>query len=327
MDNQNRALCPTVLITGGSGYIGSATVLYMMQNGYNVVIIDKVKPKSQVNNVIFIEADYADQDKLDYIFSNYKIDAVIHFAGSIEVGLSVKDPELFYDNNVAKTLKLLESMKKHKINKIVFSSSCAVYGTPKTEYLKEDHARDPISPYGRTKYIIEMILEDYAQAYGLKAIALRYFNAAGALPEFFIGEMHEPETHVIPLIFDAIYNNKQFKIFGTDYTTRDGTCIRDYLHIYDLAKAHYLAVKYLENCSGFEAFNLGTGIGHSVRELISCVENITGKKLDVIEDARRVGDPAQLVADASKANNILGWQPSMSKLKEIISSAHEFHKK
>lgn len=343
-----------ILITGGAGYIGSATVLYMLQRGYHIIVLDKKFPESsffehackvtEINNqiaqnwlsknsqnltdrVLFIKRNIADQENLENIFKNFEIEAVIHFAGSIEVSLSIKDPASFYENNVLNVIKLLDVMKKYNVKKFVFSSSAAVYGIPTTKVLGEDHPKNPINPYGKTKYMVELLLQDYAQAYSINSIVLRYFNAAGALPEYDIGERHEPETHVIPLLLNAAYNSKPFYIFGIDYPTQDGTPVRDYLHIYDLAQAHYLAVKYLNKEPKFEVFNLGTGTGYSVKQVIELAEKITQKKIRTIYTDKRAGDPARLVADSTKAHALLGWAPLMSSLEIILSTAHEFHGK
>ncbi len=348
----SACLGTTILITGGAGYIGCATVLHMLHKGYNVVVIDKKLPESSffaharkiedtrqlpaihfestknlTDKVLFIRADYADKRVLNHIFSTCPIEAVIHFAGFMEVNRSVRDPHLFYTNNVAKTLSLLDAMKTHEVKKIIFSSSAAVYGLPTTSNpLLEEANKKPINPYGNTKRMIEVILEDYAQAYHFQAISLRYFNAAGALPDYDIGERHDPETHVIPLLLTAAYTSKPFYIFGTDYNTRDDTCIRDYLHIYDVAEAHYLALRYFDKGDHrFEAFNLGTGQGSTVKELIACAEKVIGCNINVQVAPRRAGDPDYLIADATKAQQLLGWRPTQSSLKHILETAHQFH--
>lgn len=279
------------------------------------------------DKVVFIRADFADRYVLDHIFKSCKIDAVIHFAGFLEVNKSVRDPEPFYQNNVRKTLILLSKMREYKINKFIFSSSAAIYGLPaKPNLLLEEGEKKPINPYGNTKRIIEMILEDYAKAYHLQAIALRFFNAAGALPEFDIGERHDPETHAIPLLLRAAYESRPFFIFGDDYKTKDHSCIRDYLHIYDIAEAHYLSLQHLnKGFSGYDAFNLGTGHGSSVKELITTAEKVTGIKITTHLAPRRAGDPDCLIADPAKAQSILGWEPKYSSLEHILLTAHQFH--
>lgn len=339
---------PTILITGGAGYIGSATTRFMLQQGYNVVVIDKKLPESRffseatkVNDLaaietlgfaegrpsaIFIQSDFADKEVLRALFNRFTIDAVIHFAGFLEVGRSVKDPEVFYDNNVAKTITLLQMMRSFDVKKIIFSSSAAVYGVATGDTIVETDQKQPINPYGKTKYIVDLMLEDIAAAYQFKAISLRYFNASGALPQDDIGELHDPETHVIPLLLKAAYAAKPFTIFGDDYATPDKTCIRDYLHIQDLANAHYLALQHLEKEGiTYEAFNLGTGRGSSVKELVDCAVKVTGLDIEVVIAPRRAGDPDRLVADSTKAQRDLGWTPTHSSLENILKTAHEFH--
>ncbi len=311
----------SILITGGAGYIGSAIASHLYLKNKKIIIIDSLLHNQEINflnkiDAKFYKADFADSALLDKILP--EVDAVIHCAAHIEVGRSVKEPADFYDNNVTKTIYLLNKMMQHNINKIIFSSSCAVYGTPKKLPLTEDHQTDTISPYGKTKLIIEYILQDYAKAYNLSYAALRYFNASGAIPEYAILEQHKPETHIIPLLFEAAYNNKIFNIFGDNYNTPDGSCIRDYLHIKDLADAHSKALEYIENGGPSQAFNLGTGRGYSVKELISVVEQITGKKINCKILPSRAGDPDILVADAGRANKLLKWQPIYSDLAAII---------
>lgn len=334
----------TILITGGAGYVGSAAVLFMIKKGYQVIVIDKIdlnnladieaiclnsyadsnsKNFDKNSQLYFIKSDFADEHALHFIFNNFKIDGVMHFAAFLDVGESVKNPEKYYQNNVIKALELLNQMKKHNVNKIVFSSSCTVYGEVQQIPIDECHQKNPISPYGKTKHIVEMILQDYCKAYDFQAICLRYFNAAGGLPEFNIGEWHEPEIHVIPVLLKAALENKPFNIFGDDYDTHDGTCIRDYLHIWDLANAHYLAFKYLDKKPGFDVFNLGTGTGYSVKEVISTIEKVMGKRVIRQIKSRRVGDAPQAIANIQKAENLLGWRPIHGSLEDIIASAHK----
>lgn len=323
----------TVLITGGAGYIGSAVSFYMYQQGFQVIILDKqavrskaIKKEIEAGNILFMQSDFSDAAVLKQIFKKHKVNTVLHFAAFIEVGQSVTDPQKYYKNNVIKTIKLLDMMKAIGVNNFIFSSSCAVYGQPEFIPLTEKHNYNPISPYGNTKRMVEMVLQDYAQAYGLNAVALRYFNAAGAWPEFDIGELHEPETHLIPILLKAAVNDKLFTAFGNDYETCDGTCQRDYLHIRDLASAHHLAVHYVNNNQGFTAINLGTGKSVSILEMIRATEAITGKKVKYNFAKRRMGDPGILVADAQKAKDLLDWQPVHSDLNNIISSALAFYK-
>jgi len=317
----------TILVTGGAGYIGSHTVLYLLKKGYQVIVLDDLSQGQEFNlSCNFIKGDFADKNLLEQIFTQNKIDAVMHFAAFIEVGESVKDPLKFYINNVTKTLTLLEVMLKHKIKKFIFSSSCAVYGIPEFLPLTEDHPKNPVSPYGQCKLMVENILKDFDTAYGLKFVSLRYFNAAGSINEHNLGERHSPETHIIPLIFKSIESGFAFKIFGADYSTRDGSCIRDYLHVWDIASAHYKALEYLNANNNSDFFNLGTGTGYSVKEIIQAVEILLDKKVITLETDRRLGDPPILVADATKAHKILDWQPLHSSLEEILKSAYNFFK-
>ncbi|UTW60044.1 UDP-glucose 4-epimerase GalE [Kordiimonas sp. SCSIO 12603] len=325
----------TILVPGGAGFIGSHTVKALHQHGYKSIILDNFSNgyKESVLNGEVIEGDIRDSALLDKIFTEHNIDAVIHFAAFIEAGESVVNPLSFYDNNTAGTLNLLQSMQKHKVEHIVFSSTAAVYGQPEEDdALVETLPKLPINPYGQTKWAVECMLRDLAVSCTFKSIALRYFNAAGSDPSGQIGELHEPETHLIPLVLQAASGKrKNIKMFGTDYPTPDGTCIRDYIHVCDLASAHVKALEYLfdrvEKTEGFyDAFNLGTGTGFSVREVIETAKKVTGIDFDAIEEDRRPGDPAFLIANASKANEILGWQPEYPKLEDMIKHAWAFLK-
>ena len=249
----------------------------------------------------------------------------MHFAALIEVGESVKNPRAFYNNNVIKTIQLLETMLDHNIKKFIFSSSCAVYGTPQQLPLTETHPRNPISPYGNNKLMVEFALEDFSRAYGLQFVALRYFNAAGSMPEYGLGEQHTPESHLIPILLRAAHEGRPFYIFGTDYNTKDGSCVRDFLHTWDLADAHWLALEHLNNGNPSDCFNLGTGHGFSVKEMIEVAQKVCGVQIKTIESARRPGDPATLVADLSKARDILGWEPRYSNLEHIVKTANTFY--
>ncbi|MEX0940249.1 MAG: UDP-glucose 4-epimerase GalE [Candidatus Babeliales bacterium] len=319
-------MLPTILITGGAGYIGSHTAYLLAQRGYQVIVLDSFMHNQYFNPqwATVIKEDFADKSVLENIFTSYNIQAVMHFAACIEVGESVKNPHKFYENNIAKSLVLLNSMIEHNIKKFIFSSSCAVYGLPETIPLTEEHSKNPISPYGKTKQMLETILEDFHNAYDLEYINLRYFNAGGALPEEYLGEQHKPETHIIPLLLRAAQNKMPFTIFGYDYDTKDGTAIRDYLHVLDIAQAHICALQHLENGNPSDSFNLGTGNGISVKEMVHTVENITRQKLKLQWEKRRAGDPAILVADANKARTILNWQPHYSDIEFIIKSALAF---
>lgn len=317
----------TILVVGGAGYIGSHVSLYLAQQGYSVVVLD-----SFVHNQFFnpawatvINADVAQEEVIKKIFRTYSIEAVMYFAASIEVGASVKNPLTFYENNVIKTLRFLDTMMKHNVKKFIFSSSCAVYGMPAQIPITEDCPTHPISPYGKTKLIIEECLKDFDRAYGLKSVSLRYFNAAGCLPGFGIGEQHKPETHLIPLLFEALEYDTTFKLFGNDYPTIDGTCIRDYLHVWDIAQAHYLALNFLQHHEQSDVFNIGTGVGFSVQEIIRALELIAHKKISYVYEQRREGDPALLVADPTKIKRAMDWQPICSSLEDILKSAYDFY--
>lgn len=320
----------TILIPGGAGYIGSHTARLLAQQQNNVIVLDTFLHNQSFqahNNIKVIKKDFANEQILDEIFTSHTIDAIMHFAAYIEVGESVKHPQRFYQNNVIKTLKLLDKMLKHNVKKFIFSSSCAVYGEPQKTPMDETHPCKPISPYGKNKLAIEFALQDYTRAYDLKYVSLRYFNASGALPKQGLGEQHDPETHIIPLMIRALQNNKTFKIFGTDYDTPDGSCIRDYIHVQDIANAHVLALRYLEQHNRSDAFNLGTGNGFSVKSMIQKLEQVTNKKLQIQEEPRRAGDPAVLLADQRKAKELLGWEPQNSDLDTILRSALEWEEK
>ena len=319
----------SILITGGAGYIGSHTAFYFYQKGYEVIILDSFisSPPFNPDWAIVYKADYADIAILDKIFVKHSIGTVMHFASSTQVVESMTNPGLYYENNVAKTICFLNCMLKNGVNNLIFSSSCAVYGIPEFLPLMENHTKNPISIYGKTKLIIENILEDYSKCYNFNYIALRYFNAAGALPEYSLGENHMPETHLIPLVFCAAKENKPFNIFGTNYNTKDGTCVRDYLHVVDIADAHWRAYIHLQHTQTSDVFNLGTGAGFTVKEIIKSVEKTYGCKIKTVEKPNRPGDSAVLIADYSKAKNILGWSPKNSELNFIINSVFVYQNK
>ena len=315
----------TLLITGGAGYIGSHTVRLLQEKGYRCVVVDNLSSghREAVGSADFEQVDLRDIFALDSVFKKYEIDSVVHFAAFSFVGESVENPQKYYENNVGGTMTLLNVMLKNDVKKIVFSSSCAVYGVPENVPIDENCPCHPVSPYGRTKRIIEQMLADYRTAYGLNYIALRYFNAAGASKKYPIGESHSPETHLIPLILQTIQGKREkLVVFGTDYDTSDGTCIRDYIHVDDLASAHAKALKKVEEWSG--CLNLGTGAGCSVREIIKACEKETGKECPVEYGERRAGDPAVLFANADKAKEVLNWEPKRSKIKQIIKSAWQW---
>ena len=320
----------TILVTGGAGYIGSHAVLALKQAGYEVIVLDNLSNGhrelvEQVLQVKLIVGDTSDRALLDNIFTTHNITAVMHFAAYIAVGESVTDPAKYYHNNVTGTLTLLEAMLAASIKKFIFSSTCALYGVPKFVPITEDHPQDPISPYATTKWMVERILSDFDTAYNLKSVRFRYFNAAGADPTGLLGEDHEPETHLIPLVLIAALGKQEYiSIFGTDYPTPDGTCIRDYIHVTDLAQAHVLGLEYLLKGGASEVFNLGNGSGFSVREVIESAKEVTGGEIKIEERDRRPGDPPILVGSSDKASKILGWHPQYPTIKEIIS--HAWHK-
>ncbi|MGB5596814.1 MAG: UDP-glucose 4-epimerase GalE [Crocosphaera sp.] len=323
---------PTILVTGGAGYIGSHAVLSLQKAGYEVIIFDNLSyghPEivKDVLKVELIIGDTNDRPLLDRIFSTRNIAAVMHFAAFIAVGESVKDPAIYYKNNVVGTLTLLEAMLTANINKFVFSSTCAIYGMPQEIPMTENHPNNPLSPYASSKYMVEKILKDFEQAYGLKSVVFRYFNASGADPSGNLGEDHTPETHLIPLaLLTALKKRDNLFIFGTDYDTPDGTAIRDYIHVNDLASAHVLGLEYLLNGGDSEMFNLGNGYGFSVKEVIDTAKNVTGIDFLVKESDRRPGDAPMLVGSSEKAQSVLGWKPQYSDLETIVSHAWQWHK-
>jgi UDP-arabinose 4-epimerase len=313
-----------VLVTGGAGYIGSHTCKLLAKSGFNPLALDDLRRghRSAVKWGPLIEGDCGDPGVLEDVFSKYAIDAVIHFAAYAYVGESMQVPEMYFRNNVVGSLNLLDAMNAHGVKTIVFSSSCATYGHPVTVPIKEDHIQAPVNPYGESKQMVEGLLHWYGQCYGLKWAALRYFNAGGCDPDSEIGEDHDPEPHLVPRVLAAAAGKlSSVEIFGTDYSTHDGTAIRDYIHVTDLAQAHVHAANYLLAGGASGAFNLGTGIGHSVREVIAAAETATGRSIPVNEKPRRPGDPAELIAEASKARDVLGWVPLHSDLHTILETA------
>ena len=313
----------TILVTGGAGYIGSHTAWFLAKHKYKVIVLDTLYQKQPFNHpwAQLIVGDCGDKKLLQKIFTQYNITAVMHFAAFLAVGESVKHPLSYYENNVTRTRTLLEAMVEHNVLQLVFSSSCAVYGEPQYLPLTEDHPRNPINPYGKTKYMVEMMLEDCATAYGLQFVSLRYFNAAGVVPHENLYEWHVPETHLIPLVLRAALTGTPISIFGSDYPTPDGTCVRDYIHVQDLADAHYKALLHLQQKRPSDVFNLGTGVGVSVQNLITMAAKITGQNINVKHAKRRAGDPPVLVADATKAANLLQWRPLHSDIKTILQTA------
>ncbi len=318
-----------MLVVGGAGYIGSHTCLDLANKGFKPVVYDNFSNghREFVKWGPAEEGDIRDRARLDEVLAKHKPAAILHFAALIEVGESVKDPVAFYENNVIGTLTLLSAAQAAGVKAFVFSSTCATYGLPQSVPLDESHQQVPINPYGRTKYIVEQALADYDQYKGLRSVVLRYFNAAGADFEGRIGEWHTPETHAIPLAIDAALGRRQgFKVFGSDYDTRDGTCVRDYIHVLDLADAHVRAVQYLLDGGDSVALNLGTGTGTTVKELLGTIETVSNRPFPVEYVGRREGDSTTLVANNDKARDILGWSPQYD-LTEIIQSAWNWHAK
>lgn len=318
-----------VLVTGGAGYIGSHAVRQLKRSGHQTVVLDNLVfgHAEFVSPDELITGDLSDTVLLQKTFKENRFDAVMHFAAYAYVGESVENPAKYYRNNVASTLNLLDAMIAHGVKRFIFSSTCATYGLPETVPITETHPQQPINPYGMTKWMVEKILKDFDRAYGLKSVCLRYFNAAGADPEGGIGEDHSPETHLIPLVFDAALGRRpHMTVFGTDYPTADGTCIRDYIHVTDLADAHVLALKFLSGHGRSEIFNLGNGRGFSVKEIIQSVEKITGHPIPVQFGGRREGDPPVLIGSAEKAKKILGWQPRLADLSVILETAWRWHR-
>ena len=319
-----------ILVLGGAGYIGSHTALELVKAGNEVVIADNLVTgyrKAIPEGAKFYEGDLRDSDFLDNLFHQEKIDAVIHFAAYSLVGESVTNPLKYYDNNLYGTKVLLEAMVKNNVGKIVFSSTAATYGEPENIPILESDRTCPTNPYGETKLAMEKMFKWTAEAHGLRYVSLRYFNACGADESGTIGEAHNPESHLIPLILQVPNGKREtISIYGTDYDTPDGTCIRDYIHVTDLAQAHILAVQYLNNGGESDIFNLGNGVGYSVREVIETARKVTGHPIPATESSRRAGDPARLVASSEKAKSVLGWNPVHDSLEEIISSAWNWHK-
>jgi UDP-glucose 4-epimerase len=316
-----------VLVVGGAGYIGSHMVKMLSQQGHLVTTLDNLSTgrRNSVRYGQFVEGDIANTLLLEKLFSENKFDGVMHFASFIDVGESVRDPAKYFHNNFSNTLNLLDTMVHHKVNHFIFSSTAAIFGEPETLPIDEKHAKQPINPYGRSKLMVELALEDYDEAYGLKSVCLRYFNAAGADPDGELGERHDPETHLIPLILQAASGRRDaISVFGKDYDTPDGSCLRDYIHVVDLCTAHLLALEKLIKGSGSKQYNLGNGDGFSVLEVIGLTQKITGKDLQIIHADRRVGDPAVLVADSTLAKSELGWRPKLNDLAAIIENAWQW---
>ena len=318
-----------ILVCGGAGYIGSHMVRLLVAEGFDVVALDDLSTghRKAVQGVELVEADIRDGAALDSVFESRDFTAVMHFCARSLVSESVQQPLAYYDNNVAGTLSLLRAMQRHGVGKLVFSSTAAIFGEPESELIDESHPTVPVNPYGQSKLMVERILADACAASGLRAVSLRYFNAAGASLAGGIGESHEPETHLIPNVLKAAAGSGQrLKVFGDDYDTRDGTCIRDYIHVEDLARAHLAALEFMEKEEGFHAFNLGNGQGFSVLEVIQAAGRVVGQDVPYDLAERRPGDPAGLVASSRLAAERLGWRPEITDLDEIIRSAWAWHK-
>ena len=321
-----------ILITGGAGYIGSHCSLALLEQGKEIVIFDNlstghietIENLSKYGKVNFVQGDLLNKSEINSVFNNYNIDSVIHFAAFSQVGESVKNPEKYYVNNVCGTVNLLSAMLENNVKKIVFSSTAATYGEPVYVPIDEKHPQNPINPYGQTKLMIEKIMDDYDKAYGLKSVRLRYFNVAGADKCSRIGEWHEPETHLIPNILKSTFSSgKTFEMYGDDYDTKDGTCVRDYINIEDLVNAHLLSLEYLDKGGETNYFNLGTNNGNTVKEVFNVCQKVAGKDIAVNMMPRRAGDPASLVADNRKSKEVLGWEPQNT-LEYSIETAYKW---
>lgn len=318
-----------ILVAGGAGYIGSHINKMLNQEGYQTVVFDNLVygHRDAVKWGVLEVGDLADIDRLEEIFEKYDIDMVFHFAAYAYVGESVSNPSKYYNNNVVNTLHLLDVMLRHKVKKIIFSSTCATYGVPSEMPITENMQQKPINPYGVSKLMIERILSDYHKAYGLNYCCLRYFNAAGADPEGEIGESHDPETHLIPLVLAAAAGDRDcIKVFGTDYATGDGSCIRDYIHVTDLADAHIRVMNHLQSGGESVCVNLGNSVGHSVFEVIEAAKSITGEDIPVVMDARREGDPPVLIGSAVKAEELFGWKPKYGNIETIMEHAWNWYR-
>lgn len=324
-----------ILVTGGAGYIGSHTVINLLSTNQNIVVFDNlenghfetIQTLQKFGDIKFVKGDLRNIEDIEEVFSKYEIEAVIHFAAFALVGESVENPAKYYRNNTFGTLNLLDTMLKYDCKKIVFSSTCATYGNPTYVPVDELHPQNPVSPYGTSKLMVEKILEDYDKAYGLKSIRLRYFNVAGCDAKCRIGEWHEPETHLIPNILKSTFGkNQTFKIFGNDYNTPDGTCVRDYVNVEDLAQAHRLALEYLKKENKSDVFNLGTEQGDSVKNVFDTCEKVLNQKIAVETVERRLGDAESLYANAKKIKTILGWEPQRT-IEDSIKTAFEWEKK
>ncbi len=318
-----------ILVVGGAGYIGAHVCKMLSERGNSLIVLDNLSNghKSFAKWGELIEGDMGDKDILRFIFKKYPVKAVMHFAAFAYVGESVEYPRKYYDNNFVNSLTLINAMCDHNVKYIIFSSTCSTYGNPEAIPINENHKQNPINPYGASKCMIERILQDYDRSYGLKSVIFRYFNAAGADEQADIGERHNPETHLIPLVLEAAAGRRDFiEIYGDDYETYDGTCIRDYIHVHDIAEAHILGLEYLDRTNQSAIFNLGNEMGFSIREVIKTAERVTGRSIESHVGQRRDGDPALLVGSSKKAKELLCWNPKLNSLEKIIGTAWNWHK-
>ena len=318
-----------ILVTGGAGFIGSITSHELKKQGFKVIILDTLENgyEKAIKGFELVKGNIKDQKLVTKVLKKYKVEAVMHFAAYIEMGESMENPHKYFDNNLVGTVALLEAMIKAGVKKMIFSSTAGVYGNPKRVPIKEEDRKQPENPYGQAKLMTEQTLEFYNKIYNLKSISLRYFNAAGATLDGSLGEAHKPESHLIPNIIKAAIKDEEFTLFGDDYPTSDGTCIRDYIHVLDLAEAHILALKALKDGHKTDVYNAGTGKGYSNKEVIEMVRKVTDKDLKVKIDKRRAGDANELIADSSKMQKEFNWQPKYSDLKTIVKTAYKWHLK
>jgi UDP-glucose 4-epimerase len=319
-----------ILVTGGAGYIGSFMTKKLLEEGISVVVVDNLERghKEVIDpNARFVNGDLRDKVFVEELFANNSFDGVVHFAAYISMAESMQDPSMYFDNNVNPVRIILDQMQQHDVKSIIFSSTAGVYGNPTSVPIPESHQKKPTNPYGESKLLVEQMLKWYQKIYGINYVALRYFNAAGASLDGLLGENHDPETHIIPNIIKAVLERKNFTLFGNDYDTPDGTCVRDYIHVLDLVQAHVLALKKIQKDHGGYFYNVGTGKGYSNKEVVEKVREVSGRTIEVVIKDRRPGDASALVADASKINHELGFKPRYSDLETIVRTAWAFHQK